>query len=77
MEKKYVTDNPNLIAEWNYEKNIVLDPSQLTLGSNKKVWWKCGKGHEWEATVNNRNKGRKCPFCSSRKIRGYHRCVCK
>ena len=36
MEKKYVIDNPKLMAEWNYEKNIDLDPSKLTLGSNKK-----------------------------------------
>ena len=64
MEKKYITDNPNLIAEWNYEKNIDLDPSKLTLGSSKKVWWKCQKGHEWQAVVSSRNKGSGCPYCS-------------
>ena len=63
MEKKYITDNPNLIAEWNYEKNIDLDPSKITLGSDKKAWWLCKEGHTWSASVSNRAKGRGCPIC--------------
>ncbi|WP_241677762.1 zinc-ribbon domain-containing protein, partial [Bacillus cereus] len=23
---------------------------QVTVGSNKKAWWKCNEGHEWEAS---------------------------
>ena len=67
-EKKYLIDNPTLMDEWNYEKNnkLVLDPKTLTLGSNKKVWWKCSKGHEWQSTINNRNNGNGCPYCSGR-----------
>ena len=73
MEKKYIIDNPKLMAEWNYEKNIDIDPSKITLGSDKKVWWKCDKGHEWEATIVNRNRGTNCPYCSNRKIlKGYN-----
>ena len=64
MEKKYVIDNPKLMAEWNYEKNVDLDPSKFTLGTDKKVWWKCQKGHEWQAVVSSRNKGSGCPYCS-------------
>lgn len=72
-EKKYVIDNAELMAEWHWERNTDVAPSQLTLGSNKKVWWKCGKGHEWQAKINSRNDGRGCPYCSSRKIlRGYN-----
>lgn len=63
MEKKYITDNPNLIAEWNYAKNGDLTPSDVMSNSGKKVWWKCSKGHEWQATIINRNKGRGCPEC--------------
>ena len=36
---------PELISEWS-EKNLLLTPDNITLGSNKKVWWKdriCGK----------------------------------
>ena len=65
-EKRYVSDNAQLMAEWNLERNIDIFPSQLTLGNNKKVWWKCSKGHEWQASVGHRNKGSGCPYCSGR-----------
>ena len=69
-EKKYVIDNAELMAEWNWEKNNELgfDPRTLTLGSNKKVWWKCEKGHQWEAMIANRINGRKCPYCAGQKV---------
>ena len=60
------TVNPNLAEEWNYEKNNGLIPADVTPNSNKKVWWKCSKGHEWQAKVADRNKGRGCPYCSGR-----------
>lgn len=64
-EKKYVGDDENLIAEWNWEKNGEITPTQLTLGSHVKVWWKCSEGHEWQATIKNRAKGgTNCPICS-------------
>lgn len=67
-EKKYIIDNDELMAEWNWEKNAALglDPHILTQGSHKKVWWKCSKGHEWQATINHRNNGTGCPYCSGR-----------
>ena len=66
-EKKYLIDNPTLMAEWNWEKNneLGLDPNILTLGSNKKAWWKCSKGHEWQAVIYSRSKGAGCPICNS------------
>ncbi|MBR2472936.1 MAG: zinc-ribbon domain-containing protein, partial [Clostridia bacterium] len=66
--KQYVIDNAKLMAEWNWEKNNELgfDPETLTLGSGKKVWWKCEKGHSWEAVVSNRAQGHGCPYCSGR-----------
>ena len=57
------TVNPTLAKEWNYEKNNGLTPEDVMPNSNKKVWWKCSKGHEWQAMVINRNKGRGCPKC--------------
>ena len=35
-EKQYVSDNAQLMSEWNWGKNTDVDPVQLTLGSNKK-----------------------------------------
>jgi len=64
-EKQYVSDNAQLMAEWNWERNADVDPSQITIGSGQKVWWKCNKGHEWQATIANRNNARGCPICTS------------
>ncbi len=62
------TTNPELAKEWNYEKNGDLKPSDVLPGSHKKVWWKCQKGHEWEAAVYSRKDGNGCPFCSNHKV---------
>ena len=67
-EKRYVSDNAQLMAEWDWEKNIELDPTQLTLGSRKKVWWKCTQQHSWEMGIVQRTYGQKCPYCNSRKL---------
>ena len=74
-EKKYVIDNPALMAEWNWERNDELNfnPALLTLGTQKNVWWKCVKGHEWQATGHNRSRGTGCPYCSNKKVQqGYN-----
>lgn len=67
-EKQYVSDDAQLMAEWNWEQNNTckFDPRLLTVGSSKKVWWKCSKGHEWQARVDHINKGHGCPYCSGR-----------
>lgn len=56
--------NPALAKEWHPVKNGDLLPCHVTAGSGKKVWWLCSKGHEWEAYINNRNKGSGCPECA-------------
>ena len=74
-EKKYIIDNAKLMAEWNWEKNNELDfdPKTLTLGSGKKAWWKCCKGHEWQAAIYDRNNGKGCPYCAGKKVlKGYN-----
>ncbi len=67
-EKRYVSENAQLMVEWNWERNTDVVPSQLTLGSNKKAWWKCQKGHEWQASIGHRSQGRGCPYCSNQKV---------
>ena len=59
---------PDLAAQWNYEMNGSLLPSQITQMSNKVVWWKCSIGHTWEASAANRSKGQGCPYCSGRRV---------
>jgi hypothetical protein len=56
------TDKPTLMEVysdlvnqyWDLDKNtdLNLDPFELTLGSNRKVWFKCPyDGHEWQAMI--------------------------
>lgn len=60
--------NPPFLKEWNYEKNGSLKPEFFTSFSGKRVWWKCAKGHEWIAPINNRRYGRDCPYCANQKV---------
>lgn len=60
--------NPGLSEEWHPTKNGELTPSKVTIGSKKKVWWVCNKGHEWQSTICNRNGGRGCPYCAGKAV---------
>jgi len=64
-ETDFLTMNPDLMKEWNYSKNIGVDPSELTFQTTKKVWWKCKKGHEWRTSIYDRRKGTGCPVCAN------------
>lgn len=69
--KEYCEQNElqYILDEWNYEKNSTLTPEVISFASNKKVWWKCKMGHEWEATVHNRSeKKSRCPYCTNKKL---------
>jgi hypothetical protein len=55
---------PEIAAEWHPIKNGSLLPNQVIKGSNKKYWWSCQKGHEWEAKVSSRtSRNSGCPYC--------------
>lgn len=59
------TTHPELLKEWNYDKNTI-KPDEVTYGSDKKVWWKCEKGHEWKTSLNQRTYEKRktnCPYC--------------
>jgi len=64
-ENDLETLNPRLASEWHPTKNGDLTPDKVKPFSTYKVWWVCSKGHEWQATIVNRNKGRGCPICSN------------
>jgi hypothetical protein len=55
---------PGIAKEWHPTKNGKMTPRDVTSFSSKKVWWRCSKGHEWQATVYNRSNGSGCPYCS-------------
>lgn len=51
-----------------YSERNVLPVDQVIAGTNKKLWWRCAKGHEWQATGNDRVRGRGCPICSNQVV---------
>ena len=65
--------DPQLLSEWDYDKNTV-PPDQISYGSGRKVHWICSKCFsEFEASPNKRHHGRGCPYCAGQKIkRGYN-----
>lgn len=55
--------NRKVAKEWNYERNEI-KPSEVKFASTKRVWWKCPKGHEYEARINNKTlHSSRCPIC--------------
>ena len=67
-------NNSKLADEWNYDRNNNLLPEMIATNSNKRVWWICDKGHEWEATISSRNYNNSgCPVCGNKKLlKGYN-----
>ena len=68
-----VTTNPELIKEWDFEKNIEIEPTDVTAGSNKSVWWRLiypdsvsgiTYTFEWKAKIIDRTQGAGCPQLS-------------
>ena len=70
IKHKFLSEKrPDLVEEWNYEKNDGLSPESVKINSNRKVWWKCKHGHEWQAIVSDRvSKHIGCPVCSNHKV---------
>ena len=62
------TVNPILAHEWHATKNGELKPEDVTVNSHKRVWWHCGKGHDWNASIASRNING-CPFCSGHRVK--------
>ena len=58
---------PDLVVEWDYAANTI-SPSEITIGSNKEVYWICKRGHSYPASPSNRKRGRGCPYCSNKKL---------
>ena len=63
--KKYVSDIPELMAQWHPTMNKGKKPEDYTHGSGAKVHWRCERGHEYTATISNRTKQKSgCPTCT-------------
>jgi hypothetical protein len=36
--------------------------------SDRRLWWRCEQGHEWQAIVKNVVRSTGCPFCIGRRV---------
>jgi predicted secreted protein len=71
QEASLALRHPALAAEWHPTKNGRLSPNEVTLGSNRAVWWLCSSNpeHCWRATVSNRvGRASGCPRCARRRL---------
>ena len=57
------SQHPQIASEWS-ERNYPLKPDMVTVFANRKVWWRCSKGHEWNTLISTRSGGSGCPYCS-------------
>lgn len=63
------TRYPQVAKDWDFEKNYPLKPDEIMPGSDKKVWWKCKKGHSYFKAPNSRtNLGTGCPICANKEV---------
>jgi len=62
--KSIFIKNPQLLAEWHSTRNGSINSLTIKAGSDKAVWWKCEKGHEWQDTPGHRMLGRGCTRCN-------------
>ncbi len=61
------THHPQLVLEWHPTKNS-LKPTEVAPKSNKRIWWLCENGHEWEQKPLKRSAGYGCGACSRSQI---------
>lgn len=68
-ENDLASQFPAIAAQWHLTKNETLTPQQVTPNSNRKVWWRCEKGHDYQATIKARTVSSSgCPYCAGRKV---------
>ena len=55
---------PEIAKEWDYSKNEKT-PDSVSGLTSRKAWWKCSKGHSWEASIVARTRRYTgCPICA-------------
>jgi hypothetical protein len=68
-ERSLAVRHPELVTQLHPTHNQGVDPLKVAAGSNRKLWWRCRQGHEWNAAVAARARGTGCPTCARRQVR--------
>ena len=61
------TKRPDLMGEWDYERNIAIDPRTTYYLSQQYAWWTCVNSHSWKAKISARQTTG-CPYCNNKKV---------
>ncbi len=61
------TLHPNLLQEWDYEKNNQ-HPSEIYGGGKTLYNWICKLGHSYKCSIQNKLKGYGCSICSGKQV---------
>lgn len=65
IAKSLSITHPEIAKEWHPQKNLPFSPTNVTHGMSKRVWWRCQKGHEWQAQIASRVSSLSgCPTCA-------------
>ena len=60
------SQRPDVLQDWDYNLNVSISPEQVSVNSQKKVWWKCEKGHSYLLSALQKTHGQSCPLCAGK-----------
>jgi len=63
------TQFPNLVREWDSERNESLTPRSVASSSHFRVWWRCARdpAHRWKSRIDDRTRHEAgCPVCAGK-----------
>lgn len=66
LKKSLLYESPEILKEWNYQKNGNFTPDKVTPHSRVVVWWICSRcGKEWQQSIETKMRGGLlCESCS-------------
>lgn len=59
------TIRPDLLEEWDWEKNIEYSPYEVLPNARKSPYWKCKRGHKYQMRLDHRMTGHGCKYCNN------------
>ena len=65
--RSIILTHPNIMADWDHEKNNECDPANHTKTSKTVVWWKCRNGHSYQVSIHSRIRSGGCKLCTTSK----------
>jgi hypothetical protein len=64
------TRYPKIAAFWHPTRNGAVTADKVIAGTNRRYWWRCDIGHEWQTSPGVRiKKAGACPFCPRQRRR--------